>query len=154
MCYCNNLAFVAGEQPFWIQRRSIRTETRNLEIRDGQDDDFLRRSDQIWFLTKTKSWNLQKCLWPSCLKFPSYRKILWHFNIHFWDFSPTNKTKSIHRKIFHMHSRLVFEHWIRRSLLFQGGEYQRRESNVWIFAFPEAGLCTVSSKKKLQMAQK
>ena len=39
------MTFVVGGQTFGIETRSLGTETRNLEIQDGEDVDVLRRPD-------------------------------------------------------------------------------------------------------------
>ena len=59
------MAFVICEQPSGIQNRSLRTETRNLKIQDGEDIDVLRRPEHNQFL---------KFLWWNSCRSTSERK--------------------------------------------------------------------------------
>ena len=43
------MAFVLGMQASGIETRSLRKETRNLKIQDGNEVDVLRRPDQAMF---------------------------------------------------------------------------------------------------------
>ena len=57
--YFSSTAVLVGELPFGIQRRSFRTETRNLEIQDSEDVDVLRRSsidDSPWQRNRHLHW--------------------------------------------------------------------------------------------------
>ena len=49
------MAFVVGEQASEVQRRSLRTETRNLQIKDGEDVEVLQRPERLTLMQANSS---------------------------------------------------------------------------------------------------
>ena len=65
------MTFVVGGQTFGIETRSLGTETRNLEIQDGEDVDVLRRPDSESIGTFYSMLNFAGVTWFSGLLWAS-----------------------------------------------------------------------------------